>query len=152
MAVVRAHALTVEGPRGWDLHVYRRATDDAATAYPVMHAATFALPSNCGDFGVGAVERMSAEDVLVVLFEYEPGAAHTPLFRRTERPRPRVTDFYPQALQRTVPGQSGAQWFFTENDRAFSLYIVMGSHQRRARRIPEVHALLDGLTVHRGAG
>jgi hypothetical protein len=106
------------------------------------------LPRRRGDFGVGAVERMGRDDVLVVLFEYEPEAAHTPLFARTTRPKPRLTDFHPQALQRTVPGQSGAQWFFTDRDRPFSLYVVMGSHARRAHRLPDVRQLLDGITVH----
>jgi len=149
MSVVRAHALTVACPRGWDVQVYRRPDSDGATSYPVVHAATFPLSMRRGDFGVGAVERMGHDDVLIVLFEYEPQAAHTPLFRQTARPRPRVGDFHPQALQRTVPGQSGAQWFFTENDRPFCLYIVMGGHHRRGRRLNEVHTLLDGVTVHR---
>ena len=152
MARLHAHALTVDGPPGWDGSIYRREPADGSTAFPVVHAGTFPLPSRRGDFGVGAVERMGRDDILVVLFEYEAAAAHTPLFRRTTRPRPRAADFHPQGLQRTVPGQSGAQWFFTDNDRPFSLYVVMGAHHRRARRLAEVHQLLDGVTVHRATG
>lgn len=149
MATVHAHALSVSTPAGWDLHVYRRQSSDGSTTYPVMHAATFPLPRYRGDFGVGAVERMRRDDVLVVLFEYEPEAAGTPLFRVTRRPRPKAADFHPQGLQRMIPGQSGAQWFFTEAGRPFSLYVVMGSHARRARNLTAVHELLDGLTVRR---
>jgi hypothetical protein len=51
-----------------------------------------------------------------------------------------------------VPGQSGAQWFFTEAGRPFSLYVVMGSHARRARRLSEVIGVLNGVTIHRTQG
>jgi hypothetical protein len=147
MARLHAYGLSVDPPTGWDAHVYRRQTDDGSTAYPVMHAANFPLPRRRGDFGIGAVERMSHEHVLVVIFEYEPGAAHTPLFRATARPRPRTQDFRPEQLQRTVAGQSGAQWFYTEAGRPFCLYVVIGGHSRRGRLLPDVHRLLDSLTV-----
>jgi hypothetical protein len=91
---------------------------------------------------------MSHGHVLVVLFEYEPAAAHTPLFRATRRPHPQPHDFRPEQLQRTVTGQSGAQWFFTERNRPFCLYVVMGGHGRRGRLLPDVHRLLDSLIVH----
>jgi hypothetical protein len=148
MPRVHAFGLTVEPPTGWDAHVYRRHPDDGSTAYPVMHAANFPLPRRRGDFGVGAVERMSRDHVLVVIFEYQPSAASTALFRTKGRPRPRTQDFRPEQLQRTVPGQSGAQWFYTESGRPFCLYVVMGGHSRRGRLLPDVHRLLDSLTVH----
>jgi hypothetical protein len=148
MAQVHAYGLSLEAPMGWDVHVYRRQTDDGSTPYPIVHASNFPLPRRRGDFGVGAVERMSRNHVLVVLFEYEPAAAHTPLFRATRRPRPQAHDFRPEQLQRTVTGQSGAQWFFTERNRPFCLYVVMGGHTRRVQLLPHVHRLLDSLTVH----
>jgi hypothetical protein len=148
MPQLRAHGLAVEPPPGWDVHIYRRHPDDGSTAYPIVHASNFPLPRRRGDFGVGAVERMSHGHVLVVLFEYEPAAAHTPLFRATRRPHPQPHDFRPEQLQRTVTGQSGAQWFFTERNRPFCLYVVMGGHGRRGRLLPDVHRLLDSLIVH----
>jgi hypothetical protein len=148
MPRLHAFGLTVEPPTGWDAHVYKRNPDDGSTAYPVVHAANFPLPRRRGDFGVGAVERMSHDHVLVVIFEYEPAAAGTPLFRTKGRPRPRTQDFKPEQLQRTVPGQSGAQWFYTEGGRPFCLYVVMGGHSRRGRLLPDVQRLLDSLTVH----
>jgi hypothetical protein len=147
MAAVSAYGLRVEAPSGWDVHVYRRHPDDGSVGYPIVHASNFPLPRSRGDFGVGAVERMATDHVLVVLFEYEPEAAGTPLFRSTRRPRPQLTDFRPDQLQRIVPGQSGAQWFFTERGRPFCLYVVMGSHARRRRQLPDVNRLLDSLTV-----
>lgn len=147
MGQIRAHGLAIDAPTGWDVTIYRRTPDDGSTAYPIVHASNFPLPRRRGDFGVGAVERMSSDHVLVVLFEYEPAAAGTPLFRSTRRPRPQVHDFRPEQLQRTVPGQSGAQWFFTERARPFCLYVVMGRHTRRGRLLPDVQRLLDSLIV-----
>jgi hypothetical protein len=60
---------------------------------------------------------------------------------------PRAGDFDPRKLQRTLHGQSGGQWFFNTGDRAFTLYVVLGSHDRRARLLPHVLAVLDQLTI-----
>ena len=57
-------------------------------------------------------------------------------------------DFSPDAMQRPLKGQSGTQVFFTENDRAFVLYVVMGSHASRASRVDITNQVLDGITIH----
>ena len=96
-----------------------------------MHLANFALPEQRGDFGSGAVDVMRSGDVLVVLFEYGPESIGQALFRRRGVPRNLRPDMFSgSALQRTVPGQAGTQIFFTEADRAFCLYVVLGKHQR----------------------
>ena len=149
---LRAHGLSVAPPRGWDVSIYRRRPDgDGATTHPVLHAATVPLPPGRGDFGTGAVELLGADDVLVALVEYDGASAATPLFRRQGLPRPRAADFHPRGLQRTLPGQSGAQWFLTWRGRPFCLYVVLGSHARRALLVPKVHELLAALTVEEGA-
>jgi hypothetical protein len=143
-----AHGLAVDTPPGWDARIYRRAQTDAGEDnHPVMHAANFALPAERGDFGSGAVDRMRGDDVLVVLIEYGADSADTALFANRGLPRPRATDFDPRMLQRTLPGQSGGQWFFTDGDRAFCLYVVLGNHARRARLVPRVHELLDRMSI-----
>jgi hypothetical protein len=50
-------------------------------------------------------------------------------------------------MQRPLPGQSGAQFFFTEAGRAFCLYVVLGSHARRRQLVPEVNLVLSALSV-----
>src|SRR5579875_1629284 len=149
MVSVAAHGLLVEQLPGWDVHIYRRTADDGSVTYPVVHAGNFALPRARGDFGVGAVERMGSRHLLVVLFEFEPEAAGTPLFARRGWPRPRPADFHPWALQRTLPGQAGAQWFFTEAGRPFSLYVVLGGYRHRDELVPQVRTLLAGMRVNR---
>lgn len=144
--------LAVDVPAGWDVRVSRRPAAEGSTANPVMHLANFALPERRGDFGSGAVERMRPDDVLVVLFEYDEEATSTPLFAQRGRPRPAPADFSPRQLQRTLPGQSGVQYFYSEAGRAFCLYIVLGSHGRRAALVPSVNALLGRLTVAARAG
>jgi len=144
--------LTVDVPAGWDLRVFRRPAVAGGTVNPVVHVANFPLPDDRGDFGSGVVERMRPEDVLVVLFEYDAEATATPLFARRGRPRPSPADFSQRQLQRTLPGQSGVQYFYSEAGRAFCLYVVLGSHARRAALVPAVAALLERLTVVARAG
>ena len=42
------------------------------TTHAVVHAATFPLPRERGDYGDGAVQRMSDTDVFVALVEFHP--------------------------------------------------------------------------------
>jgi hypothetical protein len=145
---VVAHRLGVDTPRGWDARIYRREQSAVGEqSYPVMHAANFSLPAIRGDFGSGAVDRMGRDHVLVVLLEFDAPSTKTALFANNGVPRPRIDDFHPAQLQRVLPGQSGGQWFFNTGDRAFCLYVVLGSHHRRARLLPHVHDLLDRLTI-----
>jgi hypothetical protein len=148
MTGVRAHGVGVRSLEGWDARISRRPpTEPEERTHSVTHLANFPLPARRGDFGSGAVERMGRDDVLVVLVEFGPESASTPLFARHGLPKPRTVDFDPRKLQRTLPGQSGGQWFFNTGHRAFSLYVVLGSHDRRARLLPKVHAILEQLTI-----
>jgi hypothetical protein len=47
----------------------------------------------------------------------------------------------------TASGQAGAQRFFHVGARAFSLYVVIGSHRLRSRTVPIVGELLRTLRV-----
>ena len=141
------HGLGLQLPAGWDGRIYRRAIDGARTQ-AILHAANFALPGDRGDYGSGAVERMRAGHVLVALIEHDRSAAGVGLFRRQGLPLPlRPSDFSRHALQRTLPGQSGVQRFFTWEGRAFCLYVVLGSHAARGRMIPLVNGVLASAAV-----
>ena len=138
------HGLALELPRGWDARIYRRAAEEAgATSRAILHAASFALPEEREDFGGGAVELMRESDVLVMLVEYDPEAAATALFARQGMPRELPPSaFAGNGLQRALPGQAGAQVFFSEAGRAFCLYVVIGSAARRMDLAARVNALL----------
>jgi hypothetical protein len=83
----------------------------------------------------------------VSLFEFEPEATGTALFSTRGRPRLTPADFAPSQMQRTLPGQSGVQHFFSEQGRAFCLYVVLGSHARRAALVRKANEVLDTLVL-----
>ncbi len=157
MALLTASDVSIDLPEGWDGQIRRagppaeappgsRSAAGAASADAagpvVLHAASFALPSERGDYGSGAVEVMAGSDVLVCLLEHEPEAAGTVLFRRHGMPRLRSDRFSPQAMQRAIPGMAGTQHFFQVAGRPFCLYVVIGSW---ATRGPLVRAADDAV-------
>ena len=148
-AGIRAHGLEVTVPDRWEARLFvrdRMRVDDEASR-PVLHLGNFALPPGRGDFGSGAVELMAAPHAFVALLEYSAAEAGTALFADRGIPRPTLPDFAPNALQRRLPGQLGCQRFFTHNGRAFCLYVVLGSRRHARTLIPDVHHVLDNVTV-----
>jgi hypothetical protein len=166
MSGLQAHGIRVGLPAGWDGRIAVRREGGGeklvtatgphvatAQSRPVMHLANFGLPADRGDFGSGAVELMGDGDVFVVLFEHEPASSTTALFRTEGLPRtlsPRDFDFF--TLRRGIAGQSGHQAFFHEGGRAFCLYVVLGSHARRARLVPMVNKVLATVALTPVAG
>lgn len=159
-----AHGIETELPAGWEgrISVRRapvagttaasadRAAAPAAQTHPVVHLANFALPEQRGDFGSGAVDRMGRGHALVVLFEYGPESVGQALFRRQGLPaRLRPDMFSGSALQRTIPGQAGAQIFLTDADRAFCLYVVLGRHRDAGTLLPTVNRTLSATRISR---
>ena len=115
-----------------------------------MHLANFPLPEQRGDFGSGAVDLMGTGHLLIVLFEYGPESVGQALFRRQGMPdRLRPAMFSGSALQRTIPGQAGAQVFFTEAERAFCLYVVLGRHREATKLVPLANRALSATRILR---
>ena len=146
-------------PAGWEAEI----DGGAGAAEPGMesvltprvHIANFPLPPVRGDFGSGAVERMIDGDVLVCLLEESHGAGGIPSARNTRAfPASLPATSRPDAMQRPLKGQSGAQVFFTADGRAFVLYVVLGSHasrelaRRRHQRGARRHHLRRRLAAH----
>lgn len=122
--------------------------DPDAVSKPVLHAATVALPAERGDFGSGVVELLGVDDVFVSLVEYGEEEAGSKLFKEGLLPRQLGPDlFRTSQLQRWQPGQAGLQVFFSVDGRAFCLYVVLGSFNRRGELVKEVNALLAGLAI-----
>ena len=151
---LQAHGIETDLPPGWEGRIGLRTQPSAVTASraigdpgettnPIVHLANFALPEQRGDFGSGAVDLMGADDVLVVLFEYGPECANTELFKRQGIPT-KLTPamFSSAALQRTLSGQAGCQIFFTEADRAFCCYTVLGRQSSATRVLPQANSTL----------
>jgi hypothetical protein len=158
---LRAHDVRATLPAGWDgrITVRRDGAEEAlraaggpvvftAVPRPVVHLANFALPEARADFGNGAVELMGDQDVLVVLFEYEPESVSRPMFAVHGMPRRlAASQFDPSMLRRGIPGQTGYQSFFQESGRAFCLYVVLGSAARRSRLVRLVNPVLAGVQI-----
>ncbi len=149
MQKLTRQGVEIELPDGWDGRIYRRETDDTAgVTRRALHAANFALPTNLGDYAVGAVEGMSTGDVLVVLLEFDPDSAGQGLFQNEGLPTGlAASDFSPSAMPRAIPGRTAAQWFFSLDGRAFCLYVVLGSHNGRAAMLPLVNQVVETLKI-----
>jgi len=113
----------------------------------LLHAATIPLPAERGDFGSGVVEHLGPDDVFLSLFEYDAADASKALFASKGLPALRPSDFSTAHLQRTQLGRSGGQWFFQIAGRPFCLFVVLGSHSRRAAGAARASALLLRTTV-----
>jgi hypothetical protein len=165
MTRLSAHGLSAEVGGGWDGEIYLRTPEVSAPtasstpsrsnvagsttiAYPVLQLANFALPSQRGDFGGGAVELMGAHNLFVSLFEYGPESVGAALFAPQGTPWPLSADpFGPNRLQRPLPGQGGAQWFFTQAGRPFCLYVVLGSYLLRRATLRPLNHVLQTITI-----
>jgi hypothetical protein len=153
MTVLSAHGIQATLPSGFEGRIFVRPVTGPERTFPVAHFATFALPADVGDFGGGAVNLMASTDIFAVLFEYGPESIGTRLFAHQGMPRTLTPDnFRPTVLRRGLNGQSGTQWFFTEQGRPFTLYVVLGSHSLRTSLVPRVNALIGTVGVSPSTG
>jgi hypothetical protein len=134
--------LSVRLPAGWQVAARRQVGGNL-----LVHAATVALPRERGDFGSDVAGLLGPDDVFVSLFEYDRDSVGTALFSSKGVPVVRPSDFVVGALQRSRPGQSGAQFFFAEAGRAFCLFAILGSHSRRVPGARRVNALVTGMSI-----
>lgn len=144
--------LEIDLPDTWEARIYRLETLEATTSggsdQPVLHAANFPLPEERGDYGSGAVELMGNTDIFLALLEFEPALAGAALYAPVGMPRALDPEsFRTNGMQRWIAGQSAYQAFFNEDDRAFCLYIVLGSHLHRAALVPEVEQVLRAISI-----
>jgi hypothetical protein len=148
MTTLQAHGISAQLPSGFEGRIFQRSAAGGEVARPVAHFATFPLPADVADFGGGAVTVMTPQDIFTVLFEYGPESLGTALFAHNGMPRQLTPqDFSTITLRRGMPNQSGTQFFFTENERPFTLYVVLGSQALQASLVPRVNALLGNIDV-----
>jgi hypothetical protein len=163
VSALAAGGISVDLPNGWDgqirgagatsggraLRAAGGAPEPSEAMGSVLHAATFALPAERGDYGSGAVELMGGSDVLICLLEHEPEAADTALFSRQGLPRLEASQFSPQAMQRAIPGMAGTQHFFQLNGRPLCLYVVVGSFRTRGPLVLAADSVVRTIQVSR---
>ena len=119
-----AHGISVELPSTWSGRVFSRGGELAT-----LHAATFALPLDDGEFGDRSTGLMPAGGSFFALTEYAPSPdlrAGDGLFASRRIPLPLdPTAFGSHRLAHPRPGQAGTQHFFTASGRPFCLYAVI---------------------------
>ena len=159
------HGLAVALPARWEGRLYRRTVGEPSLAprtraasptatgwpgelsHPVLHLANFALPASRGDYGTGAVERMGPDNLFVALLEFGLDCLGTALYAPRGVPRVRPGQFSPNGMQRRVAGQAGFQHFFTEGNRPFCLYVVIGSHRQAVGLAKHANEVLERIEV-----
>lgn len=156
------HGLAVALPARWEGRLYRRTVGQPSTAlraqptatgwpgelsHPILHLANFALPASRGDYGTGAVERMGQDNLFVALLEFGPECLGTALYSPRGLPCVTPGQFDPNGMQRRVAGQAGFQHFFTEGNRPFCLYVVIGSHRQAVRLAKQANEVLERIEV-----
>jgi hypothetical protein len=135
-------------PQGWEARARTQPPSvPGRRGTLLLHAATIPLPADRGDFGSGVVELLGPDDVFLSLVEFDAADAGTALFESQGLPVLKPGDFSTAHLQRTNGRWSGGQWFFQVAGRPFCLFVVLGSHSRRAAGAARASALLARTTV-----
>jgi hypothetical protein len=148
VTVLEGHGLRVQLPPRFEARIFRHPPGPGEETYPVAHFATMPIPPNVGDTGNGALQLLGTRDAFVALIEYGPESADRRMFAGKVLPRRLEPDvFKPYRSRSGQPHHSGAQFFFVESGRPFTLYIVLGSHLGRRAVLPTVDALLQGIEV-----
>jgi len=147
-ASISGFGLHLSVPRGWEAVIYRRVPSAGETTHPVAQAATVPIPTQRGDYGGGIVETLGSNDVFVAFLEFGNQAAGSALFPSVTDVPALIPDSYrARQLQRTIPGQAGAQRFFSMAGRSFCLYSVIGSVAARFALCRQANELIGSLRV-----
>ena len=149
MSTLSGARITVTLPPGWEGGIDEGGVlEDGAVRESVTHIANFPLPPQRGDYGGGAVNLMQPGDAMIVLLEFAPKSASTPLFKAAGMPRVLAgSDFSRDTLQLRIEGHGGVQRFFHESGRAFCLYVVVGSYIDRADVVPAINTVLGSVVI-----
>ena len=156
--------VTVEVPDGWDGRVRSRAHTDLPLGGPLSpealsyrrerlvtaHAANFSLPGADGSFGTSATSAMPRRGIFLSLVEYQAGSGLEPgvgLYEPLGLPTLTVSELRADSLLRALPGQAGAQRFFTAANRPFCLYVVVGDGTAGAALVPTINRLIAAIEI-----
>jgi hypothetical protein len=145
--VLERGGVSVALPARWSGRMFA-----ADTGEITLHAGSFQIAFNDGQFGDQSTGLLPAGGAFVALTEYRAGAGLEPgtgLFAATCLPIPLdPTSFSRRRLQHARAGQTGSQHFFTLEGRPLCLYTVLSAPPGAAAVAPGRHpryAALDAL-------
>jgi len=142
---LRGYGIEIDLPDGWEGKIYRR-----PGARPILHAGNFALPAGDGDFGTKAIPVMRGNGVFVALAEYDPAVGGRGLFLPPGPGLPiRPGDTNPRAMPRPVRRRAGIQRFFTDQARAFGLFLAVGTEFGIEEPLRKANEVLGTLRIKR---
>jgi hypothetical protein len=118
-----------------------------AENHPVVRLANFALPLTKDTYAEDVADGLRPGRVVASLAEFSPALADRGLYGPQGVPALGAADLDPRAVQRQATGRAGVQRFFSEQGRAFSLYVIARSGSGLDRAMGELATLLEGLVV-----
>jgi hypothetical protein len=146
-STLRGHGLALTVHDGWEARIWMPDLPPPAENHPVVRLANFALPITKNTYAEDVADGLRAGEVVASLAEFSPTLADRGLYAPQGVPALEPTDLDPRAVQRQAPGRAGAQRFFSEQGRAFSLYVVARRGAGLDRAMRELAGQLGGLTV-----
>jgi hypothetical protein len=144
---LRGHGLAVSVHDGWEARIWMPDLPPPAENHPVMRLANFALPLTKDTYAEDVADGLRPGRVVASLAEFSPALAGRGLYAPQGVAGLGVADLDPRAVQRQAPGRAGVQRFFSEQGRAFSLYVIARSGPGLDRAMDELTIQLAGLVV-----
>ena len=140
--------ISVDLPPGWEGRAFLPSAPPPALNFPVLHAASVAMPPDDSSYAGRLASAMGSSGTLLSLVEFDPALAGDALFREGRLPLSlALADMSPASLQVRRPGHAGTQRFFAAAGRAFCLYVIVGTGTDAAGRIRALNAVLASLRI-----
>ena len=141
--------ISIDLPSGWEGRIFKNADDEESHAFPIVHLTDFPLRVVEANFAGPMIATMDSSSSLLVLCEYGPEQAGTPLFAAGAPPNViRLGDLYSDAFFGPHHHSLLArQWFFTLGSRAFCLYVVLGTEADAIDRLDQINSILASISV-----
>lgn len=146
-STLHGHGLALTIHDGWEARIWMPDLPRPAENHPVVRLANFALPFTKNTYAEDVADALRPGQVVASLAEFSPDLAGRGLYAPEGVPELDPADLDPRAVQRQAPGRAGVQRFFSEQGRAFSLYVVARRGAGLDGAIRDLATQLHGLTV-----
>ncbi len=148
MTRLASHGIGIDVPKGWEGRIFVPDLDPPAINLPILHLTDAVLTVERSSYAPELAARAGGSGTLLALLEFDHTLANVGLYgpRGLHLPLTRGR-FHHRALQFPSRVQEGHQRFFSEGDRAFCLYVVLGTGRGVDRRLGQVNRALASLEI-----